>query len=103
MGSDISPQTFGEVGTPRRILTATNAEDLDRSDLLFGRRRSADFMGGFQWSVAIGGGGFQSSITQFGSDAALEDPSVSAVPEPGLVLLAGLDLMGLPLVGSERD
>ena len=60
-------------------------------------------MGAFQRSVTIGVGGFQSFLTQFGSDAALEDPSVNAVPEPGLVLLAGLDLMGLSLVGSERD
>ena len=91
------------MGTPRSILTAENAEDLDSSDLPFGGRRGADFMAAFQWSVTIGGGGFQSFLTQFGSDAALEAPSVNTVPEPGPVLLAGLDLMGLSLVGRGRD
>lgn len=85
------------------ILTATNAEDLDSSDLPFGGRRGSDFMGAFHWSVTIGVGGSPSFFSQFGSDAALDARSVNAVPEPGPVLLAGLEMTCLSLAARVRD
>ena len=95
--------TYGDRAALRNLLTDGNADDLDNSGLDFGGRRGADFTGALQWSVTIDSGEFQSFLTQFGSDAALEDPSVSAVPEPGPALLAGLGLMGLSIVGRGRN
>ncbi|MAG29345.1 MAG: hypothetical protein CL908_00435 [Deltaproteobacteria bacterium] len=75
-----------------RDLTDGNVDDMDNSGLPFTNR---DFTGGFQWSATIGVGQRGEFLTQFGSNAPLLDPSVTAIPEPGVGLLVGLGLMRL--------
>lgn len=88
----------------RQALTDTSVTDLDDSGLPFGGGGGADFTGAFQWSVTIGAGETSSFLTQFGSDAPLLDPSMSAVPEPGPALLMALGLAGLAASGRRaRD
>jgi hypothetical protein len=82
-------------GSLLRDLTDGRVDDLDDSGLDFGGRRGADFTAAFQWQAVIGVGEQRSFLTQFGSDAPLLDPSMSAVPELGSGLLAALGLVTL--------
>ncbi len=88
----------------RQALTNTSVTNLDNSGLSFGGPSGADFTGAFQWTVTIGAGDTMSFLTQFGSNTALLDPTMSAVPEPGPSLLMALGLAGLATFGrSGRD
>lgn len=82
-------------------LTDGGVTDLDGSGLPFASGGGNDFTGAFQWSVTIGVGDSMSFLTQFGSNATLQDPSVSTVPEPGPAVLALLGLIGLATYGRD--
>jgi hypothetical protein len=61
---------------------------------------AGDWTVGFQWSVTIAAGSYQDFMTQIASNAPLENPTVTVIPEPGTALLMGLGL--LLLAAPER-
>jgi hypothetical protein len=75
-------------------LTDTGVDNLGNTGLPLNNR---DVTVGFQWSVTIGAGGFRDFMTQFGGNAPLLDPVVTAIPEPGTAILMGLGLLLLAI------
>lgn len=83
-------------------LTDTSVTNLDNSGLPFNGTGTADFTGGFQWTQTVAPGTYERFLVQFGSDAALQDPLISTVPEPTPLVLAFLGLAGLASYGREK-
>ena len=75
-------------------LTDVGVDDLANTGLPLNNR---DVTVGFQWSVTIAAGSARDFMTQFGSNAPLLDPTVTAIPEPGTAILMGLGLLMLAI------
>ena len=75
-------------------LTDTGVDNLANTGLPLNNR---DVTVGFQWSVTIAAGSSRDFMTEFGSNAPLLDPTVTAIPEPGTAILMGLGLLMLAI------